>query len=137
MRSKKLRKDLRYIKKGVVAMATWQELRKGFKPEFINRVDDIIVFHTLDDEDIKKIAKNMLKIFANRLSERDITVKFTTSLTEFIAKEGFDEKYGARPLRRVIQNYVEDFLAEKILSGEIKDGDCVTIDCKNGEVMIK
>lgn len=112
-------------------------LKQEFKPEFINRVDDIIVFRTLDDKDIKQIAKNMLKIFSKRLADRDITVKFTPSLTEFIVKEGFDEKYGARPLRRVIQNYVEDFLAEKILSGEIKDGDTVTIDYKNGSVVLK
>ena len=109
-------------------------LKQEFKPEFINRVDDIIVFRTLDDEDIKKIAKNMLKIFSKRLAERDITVKFTSALTEFVAKEGFDEKYGARPLRRVIQNYIEDFFAEKILSGEIKGGDSVTVDFKSGEI---
>ncbi len=98
------------------------ELKKTFKPEFLNRVDDIIVFNKLTAEDIKLIAKNMLKDVKTRAKNLNIDINFAESSIEEIAKEGFDAVYGARPLRRAIQSKIEDKLSEEVLKGEVKSG---------------
>ena len=98
------------------------ELRKQFKPEFLNRIDEIIVFHKLTDEDISKIIDIMLKEVKERLSEKKIELSIDKSAKELIAKKGTDSSYGARPLRRAIQSILEDQLAEEILDGKLKDG---------------
>ena len=109
------------------------EIKKAFKPEFLNRIDDIIVFTRLSDENIKEIARLMLDTLSKRLEANEITVDFTDKAIEKISKEGFDPTYGARPLRRAIQNKIEDMLSEKIIDGEIKKGDKIIIDTENDE----
>ncbi len=105
-----------------------EEVRRIFKPEFLNRIDDIIVFHALTREDVKKIAGILLKDFEKRCrSQMDITLEVGSKAKELIAKEGFDEKYGARPLKRTIQTRIEDALAEEILEGRVKAGDTVHV----------
>ncbi len=98
------------------------ELKKTFKPEFLNRVDDIIVFNKLTEEDIKLIAKNMLKDVKTRAKNLNIDINFVESSVDEISKEGFDPVYGARPLRRAIQSKIEDKLSEEVLKGEVKSG---------------
>lgn len=110
------------------------ELKRNFRPEFINRIDDIIVFHKLVPEDISKIARLMIKTVSKRLAERDIYLDFTDEAAELLSKQGFDEEYGARPLRRVIQQTVEDELSERILDGSIKFGDKVKMTAKDGKI---
>lgn len=104
------------------------ELRKVFRPEFLNRVDDIIVFNKLNKDEIKQIAVKMLKTLENRLDKMNIKISFTDSAISEIADKGFDENYGARPLRRAIQNEIEDPLSEQMLEGKVKDGAVVTCD---------
>ena len=95
------------------------ELKKSFKPELINRIDEIIVFKKLSKDDVKNIAFRMLEALSRRLSLMDISISFTDKAVEKISNIGFDESYGARPLRRAIQTYIEDNLSEKILGKEI------------------
>ena len=101
------------------------ELKRTFRPEFLNRVDELIVFHPLDEENILRIAGLMVGSVAQRLKERGITLSWDDEVLQYLAKEGFDPTYGARPLRRAIQRMVEDDLSEEILSGRIKLGDTV------------
>ena len=111
------KKEYEEIKKEVMA-----ELKKELRPEFINRIDEIIVFHKLNDSDINQIIDIMLKEVVNRLEEQKYDVKFEPDVKEMIAKEGIDKNFGARPLRRTIQNLVEDKLAEEILDGKLVKG---------------
>ncbi|MCL2048226.1 MAG: ATP-dependent Clp protease ATP-binding subunit [Defluviitaleaceae bacterium] len=114
------------------------EVKNLFRPEFINRIDDIIVFHPLDNDDIKKITNLMLEETAARIQKNmDIHLIYTNELLEYIAKEGFDQMYGARPLRRAIQNKVEDELAEAILQGRFREGDRVRGEVEDGGVVFK
>lgn len=109
------------------------ELKSTFRPEFLNRVDDIIVFHKLTDEDIREIAGRMLKTLQKRLSEIGISAEFAEAAVAEIAKEGFDPIYGARPLRRAIQTKLEDRLSELMLEGKVHAGNRVVCDFENGE----
>ena len=109
------------------------ELRKVFRPEFFNRVDDIIVFNKLNKDEIKQIAVKMLKTLENRLDKMNIKISFTDNAVSEIADKGFDENYGARPLRRAIQNEIEDPLSEQMLEGKVKDGAVVTCDFADGQ----
>ena len=111
------KKEYEEIKKEVMA-----ELKKELRPEFINRIDEIIVFHKLNDNDINQIIDIMLKEVVDRLKEQKYDVKFEPDVKEMIAKEGIDKNFGARPLRRTIQNLVEDKLAEEILDGKLVKG---------------
>lgn len=112
------------------------EVKRSFKPEFLNRIDEIIVFDRLKKDEIKEIAKLMLNSLVKRLADNEITVTFTDSAVEKIADEGFDEVYGARPLRRAIQSKIEDMLSEKIIDGEIKSGESGTVDVKDDEFVL-
>jgi len=103
------------------------ELKKAFRPEFLNRVDDIIVFHPLDQEHIKKIVGVMLKSLQKRLEQNGITLQVSDEAIAHLAQKGFDPVFGARPLRRAIQTMVEDKLAEQMLEGTVKSGDTVRI----------
>ncbi len=114
-----------------------EELKRSFRPEFLNRIDDIIVFHKLDEEDTLKIADLMLKSIAERLSERNIHLSYTREAVEKLAKQGFDEEYGARPLRRLMQQTVEDKLSEEILEGNVKLGDRVKMEVADGEIVFR
>ena len=117
--------------------AVLQELKKEFRPEFINRIDEIIVFHKLTDKEIESIIDIMLKDVVKRMEENNIEIKIDKSVKELIGKKGIDKAYGARPLRRTIQNVVEDKLAEEILDGKIKPGDKAKISAKDDEIVIK
>lgn len=112
------------------------EVRRAFKPEFLNRIDDIIVFDRLEKNEIKEIANIMLTSLKKRLSDNEITVDFTDAAVEKIADEGFDKVYGARPLRRAIQSKIEDMLSEKIIDGEILPKDKVSVDIADGEFTV-
>ncbi|GAB6275328.1 MAG: ATP-dependent Clp protease ATP-binding subunit [Peptococcaceae bacterium] len=113
------------------------ELKQTFRPEFLNRVDEIIVFHYLSPEHIKKIVDLMLKDVAKRLKEQNVEVIFTEAAKEVLTKEGFDEVFGARPLRRAIQHKVEDLLSEELLQGTFKRGDKVVIDAKDDQIILQ
>ncbi len=111
------------------------EVKKAFKPEFLNRIDDIIVFSRLNEENIKDITRLMLSTLTKRLENNDIQAEFTEDAVSLIAKEGFDPTYGARPLRRAIQSKIEDMLSEKIIDGSIRHGAKITIDAKDGQFL--
>ena len=103
------------------------EVKRAFKPEFLNRIDEIIVFDRLKEEEINEIANLMLSSLTKRLADSEIEVKFDESAVKRICEEGFDKLYGARPLRRAIQSRIEDMLSEKIIDGEIKPGDSIIV----------
>lgn len=112
-----------------------EEVRRMFKPEFLNRIDEIIVFHSLNKDNIKSIVGLLLKEFTKRCKEQmNITLNVRDSVKSFISEEGFDDKYGARPLKRAIQNKIEDALAEEILEGKVKSGDTVSVGLSNKEI---
>ncbi len=113
------------------------ELKRAFRPEFLNRVDDIIVFHQLEEKHIKQIASNMLKRLVERLEAKNIEVNITDTAATILAKEGFDPIYGARPLRRAIQSRVEDKLAEEMLEHNITPGSRITIGGKDDKIVIR
>jgi len=112
------------------------ELRRTFRPEFLNRIDEIIVFHALDMDHIKKIVDLMIREVAKRLAENDITIEVTNAAEEVLAKEGFDQMYGARPLRRAIQRQVEDRLSDELLRGTYRKGDKVRVGAKENEIVV-
>ena len=111
------------------------ELRQQFKPEFINRIDDIIVFHSLTDADLDKITDLMLKDVAKRIEEREIYLKFSDETVKFMTKSGSDTVYGARPLRRAITKELEDTLSEEMLKGNIARGDEVLVEMKDNKLV--
>ena len=125
-------KDYESVKESVLG-----ELKKEFRPEFLNRVDDIIVFRRLTEEEIKQIAANMLKSVGDRLAQLEVSVKFDKSVTEAVAKAGFDQVYGARPLRRAVQSMVEDTVSEALLDGSVKKGGSYKASCRDGKVVFK
>lgn len=126
------KKEYENTKKEVMA-----EVKKEFRPEFINRIDEIIVFHKLMDNEINQIIDLMLEEVGNRLTEKNIKIKFDKSVKELISKKGVDKAFGARPLRRAIQNIVEDKLAEEILDGNLKENDEAKIIAKDDEIQVK
>ena len=109
---------------------------EGFRPEFINRIDEIIVFHPIAREQVKRIVEIQINRIRPRLAERHITLQLTEAAKEYLANEGYDPQFGARPLKRVIQREVENRLARALLNGEIPDGATVTIDVENGRLVI-
>ena len=109
-----------------------EEAKRIFKPEFLNRISDIIFFRPLDKADLEQIVEIELKKFASRLTERKITLEFSAEAKTLLIEKGYDEKYGARPLRRAVEHYLEDPLAEAVLRGDIKDGDAVSV-VRNGD----
>jgi len=113
------------------------ELKRSFRPEFLNRIDDIIVFHKLNEEDTNAIAKLMVENIIKRLKERGIDLTYMDEAVRYLAKEGFDKEYGARPLRRVIQQVVEDRLSEEILEGKVNLGDQVELYIEGGKPAFK
>ena len=103
-------------------------LRAHFRPEFINRVDEIIVFHPLNREQMKTIIDIQVKGLLKRLDERKIFVTLTDTAKEWLVREGYDPAYGARPLKRAIQRHILDPLAMRVLEGEFREGDRITVD---------
>ena len=114
-----------------------KELRRTFKPEFLNRVDEIIVFHRLSRENIREIAGNMLAEVGRRMEKLGLKLRYADSALELLAEKGFDPVYGARPLRRTIQGSVEDVIAEMLLEGKIKAGDKLIAKAEDGKVIIE
>lgn len=112
------------------------ELKKSFRPEFLNRIDDIIVFHPLTEADIKEIVKLMLRVLVKRLEANNIKLEVSEAATEHLAKKGFDPLFGARPLRRAIQSMIEDRLAEEMLEGKIKAGDSIVVDLEEDKIVV-
>ena len=110
-------------------------LRSTFKPEFLNRIDEIVIFNSLGLEEIKKIVEIQMGLLAKRLEASKITLKLTDKAKEFIANSGFDPVYGARPLKRTIQHLVQDPLAMKILDGSVKEGDHLKMDVRDGNLV--
>ena len=117
--------------------AVMGELKNTFRPEFLNRVDDIIVFNRLTEEDIKQIAKNLLGNLTKRMADLEIQMTFDESVIDFVAKAGFDRIYGARPLKRTIQTKIEDVLSEKILEKTIEKGNSYICSMENETLQIK
>jgi ATP-dependent Clp protease ATP-binding subunit ClpC len=114
-----------------------EELKQVFRPEFLNRLDEIIVFRQLNKEEVKQIAEIMLREVSNRLTERNITLQVSDRFKEKVVEEGYSPSYGARPLRRAIMRLLEDSLAEAMLSGMVKDGDTAIVDvADDGEVRV-
>ncbi len=113
------------------------ELKRTFKPEFLNRVDDIIIFSKLNDEDLKKIAANMLETVAKRVADLGVKLSWDDSAVALLTKAGYDPMYGARPLRRAIRAKLEDPLSEKLLDKSVKSGDAVVASAENDEIVIK
>lgn len=125
--------DYRKMKSDVM-----DEVKRIFKPEFINRIDDIIVFRQLNDENMKDIVSLLTaRVISRAKNELDITLRVTPKAKDYIVKKGSDVKYGARPLRRMIQNEVEDALAEEILTGKVKSGDSVSVTVKDDKILFK
>ena len=114
-----------------------EELKKTFRPEFLNRVDEIIVFHQLQEEHIRKIVDLMLTSLLVRIREMNINVEVTDKARAFLAEKGYDQTYGARPLRRAIQKMVEDRLSEEMLKGEIKPGSEVLVDVEDDKLIFR
>jgi ATP-dependent Clp protease ATP-binding subunit ClpB len=111
-----------------------EALRAHFRPEFLNRVDDIVIFHRLSPEDLREIADIQLNHVRQLLAKRGISVALTEAASDMLVVEGYDPVYGARPLKRVLQRQVMDPLALKLIQGDIRDGDHVVVDVENGEL---
>ena len=131
-KNEEVKQDYENIKKEVMA-----EVKKQFRPELINRIDDIIVFHKLEDADVKKIIDIMLTQVTKRLEAQNIKIEITEPVKDLIAKKGVDNNYGARPLRRAIQNMLEDKIAEAILDGKVKPNKKAKAEVENDEIVIK
>ena len=123
--------DYEHIKELVQA-----DLKRTFKPEFLNRIDETVVFHRLTKEDIRRISENMLSTVKARMEAMEISLTATDEALDLLAETGFDPVYGARPLRRAIQSTVEDTAAERILDGSISRGDKVSVVVKDGKIDI-
>lgn len=125
-------KEYETIKKEVIT-----ELKKTFRPEFVNRVDEIIVFHKLEEEELTQIFDIMIKELTKRVKDQNIEIKVNEDAKQYIIKKGTDTTYGARPLRRAIQSILEDKIAEEILDGNIREGDKVQVSVKDDKIVIK
>jgi len=112
-------------------------LKRSFRPEFLNRIDEVVVFHSLTREHIVDIARLQLAYLANRIGERNIDLQFTEKAVKLLAEHGYDSTYGARPLKRTIQTYIETPLARELIKGSFKDNDTVVADVKDGKVMFR
>ena len=114
-----------------------EELKRAFRPEFLNRIDETIVFHSLEKQHLTEIVTLMANQLITRLKEQEIFLELTDAAKEKIAKEGFDPEYGARPIRRAIQRHVEDYLSEELLKGNIQKGQHIVLDVVNDELAVK
>jgi len=113
------------------------ELKKSFRPEFLNRIDGVVVFHALGREHIRKIVDLMLAVVTKQLGEKGIKLEVTDAARDFLGEKGYDEIFGARPLRRAIQDRVEDKLSEELLRGVYQFGDTVVVDVEANEIVLK
>lgn len=120
-----------------MAGAIRQQLKLHFRPEFLNRIDETIIFHSLNKQELHQIVKLMTNELRDRVAEQEISLKVTPAAVDLIAAVGYDPEYGARPLRRAIQNKIEDRLSTALIDGEIKPGDTVTVGAHHGEITVK
>ncbi|HYV01261.1 MAG TPA: AAA family ATPase, partial [Actinomycetota bacterium] len=114
-----------------------EELKRSFRPEFLNRIDEVIVFHSLSREDVKAIVDLMMKRVREQLKAKDVDIELSDGAKELLAEKGYDPSLGARPLRRTIQRLVEDPLSEKLLWKEFKAGTTIIVDARDGEVVFE
>jgi len=114
--------------------AVLEEVRTYFRPEFVNRIDEIVVFEPLGREEIGQIVEIQLRYLRRRLADRDLTLELTDQAREYLANKGYEPLFGARPLKRLIQREIQDPLALKLLSGEVRDGATVTVDVADGHL---
>src|SRR5262249_10287787 len=114
-----------------------EELKKAFRPEFLNRIDEIVVFSSLTEDQIHAIVDRLMAEVRERLAERDVKVELTPAATDWLAREGYDPAYGARPLRRAVQRQIENPLSKKLLKGEVKEGDTVVVDAEDGRLVFR
>ncbi|MCD6105678.1 MAG: ATP-dependent Clp protease ATP-binding subunit [Thermosipho sp. (in: Bacteria)] len=114
-----------------------EEVKKIFRPEFLNRIDEVVVFHKLNEEHIKKIIDILLKDIRERLAEKEIKLELSKSAKSFLVQEGYDPSFGARPLKRTIQRYIEDPLAEELLKGKFESGDTILCTYQSGKIVFK
>ncbi|HUT66884.1 MAG TPA: AAA family ATPase, partial [Spirochaetota bacterium] len=112
-------------------------LKKSFRPEFLNRIDEVVVFHSLSKDNIVDITRLQLEYLVERMSERAIRVEFHDSAVTLLADRGYDINYGARPLKRVVQNLIETPLAKELIKGSFSEGDTIVVDEKGGEIVFK
>ena len=119
----------------LVKIAVMAEVKANFRPEFVNRIDEIVVFHPLDEKNIAAIAKIQLKSLEARLAKLEIRMKISDAALKEIAQAGFDPVYGARPLKRAIQQQIENPLSKEILSGKYVAGETVVIDMRGGNIV--
>jgi ATP-dependent Clp protease ATP-binding subunit ClpC len=112
-------------------------LKRMFRPEFINRIDQVVVFHSLSKDDLNQILDLLLTQVRTRLSEHGIALEISDEVRELILSKGFDEEYGARPLRRTISNYIDDTLADAVLVGEIAPGQTARLVLRDGQVVLE
>ena len=118
------------------ANAVNEELRASFRPEFLNRLDEIIMFKPLTKDNISNIVRLIIKDLNRRLSDRELEISLTDKATDFIVDQAYDPVYGARPLKRFIQKHIETLVGKAILEGRAKDGDKVVIDVNDGRLVI-
>jgi ATP-dependent Clp protease ATP-binding subunit ClpC len=111
------------------------ELKKSFRPEFLNRIDEVIVFRSLTQEDVKNIVDLMMKRVREQLKAKDVEIELTDEAKTLLATQGYDQSLGARPLRRTIQRMVEDPLSEKLLWKEFRAGQTIIVDARDGEIV--
>ncbi|RDI92750.1 ClpC ATPase [Thermosipho africanus Ob7] len=114
-----------------------EEVKKTFRPEFLNRIDEVVVFHKLTEDHIREIIEILLKDIRKRLSEKGILLELSKSAKDFLVQEGYDPAYGARPLKRAIQRYIEDPLSEELLKGKFKENDTIVCSYENGKIVFK
>jgi ATP-dependent Clp protease ATP-binding subunit ClpB len=117
--------------------AVMEDLRDAFRPEFLNRLDETIIFHRLDRAQLRSIVDVQLRIFEKRIGERDMRLEISDAAKDFLANVGYDPAYGARPLKRAIQRYLENGLAEDILAGRFSPGDTILVDAGEGKLVFR
>ncbi len=135
--SEKGEKESEEVRFDRIRDAVMADLKRTFRPEFLNRIDEIIVFRQLTEDNIRQIARRMLDVTGARMAQQGITLAADDDAVAELARDGFDPQYGARPLRRAIQSMVEDAVAEKMLEGELKSGDTAHVRLKDGKVVIE
>ena len=135
--SEKGEKESEEVRFDRIRDAVMADLKRTFRPEFLNRIDEIIVFRQLTEENIRQIARRMLDVTGARMAQQGITLAADDDAVAELARDGFDPQYGARPLRRAIQNMVEDAVAEKMLEGQLKSGDTAHVRLRDGKVVIE
>jgi ATP-dependent Clp protease ATP-binding subunit ClpB len=121
----------------LVKLSVMAEVKAHFRPEFINRIDEIVVFHALDEKNIGAIARIQLRVLEQRLAKNEIALRLSDAALQKIAEAGFDPVYGARPLKRAIQQQIENPLAKAILEGRFAPKDTILVDVRNGALVFE